>query len=66
MWRYVGNPYFSMAAFSRLQLEARRECVAGVSWVGAKLTGEQRRLGLAEVSSAKDNDEEKEMISGFV
>jgi len=49
-----------------LQLEARRVCAAGASLVGAKLTGEQRRLGLQDVSSEKDSADEKEMTSGFV
>lgn len=55
-----------MVAFSTLQLEARRECVAEASAVGAKLTGEHRRLGLSVPSSAKDNADEKEMTSGLV
>lgn len=55
-----------MATLSMLQLEARRECVEASSVVGAKLTGEQRRLGPAEPSSEKSNADEKETTSGLV
>lgn len=55
-----------MVAFSMLQLEARRECVAEASEVWAKLTGEQRRLGLPVLSSEKDNADENVKTSGLV
>lgn len=46
IWRYVGYPYLSMTAASRLlQVEARRRWPCGVAWCTswAKLAGEQRR-----------------------
>lgn len=55
-----------MAALSMLQLEARRKCAEGASVAGAKLIGEQRRVGLSELSSEKGNAEEKEVTSGLV
>ena len=62
----MGKPYFSIVALSRLHVDARREWQADPSSAGAKLTGEQRRLGVPERSSEKDSGAEKEMVSGFV